>query len=243
MLKQIKFRSKCYPTPLVPHAFSNPLCMKQPIPSVFQGGCKNLWAKFGMGTSGPCHSLRIFFSQILSANACTLFQPLFLFLLEAWIRARSISPAAFGSSPAEPDAALSTGAGCITSPFQVFNHDGLLSIWIFKSRPHKWNHLVVPASRERSLSHLAKCWAGQHGRLPESLAFTIPLSAAFHRPPGPSLHLGFNREIHGLPDMIVRFAVINPEKSLMWPLPNPPIYSWFELDLIYLRVTWLMVPT
>lgn len=37
MLKQDKFRSKCYPNLLIPHAFSNPLCMKQPIPSVFQG--------------------------------------------------------------------------------------------------------------------------------------------------------------------------------------------------------------
>ena len=44
-------------------------------------GFKYSCAKFGIGMSGPCHSPRIFFSAILSANACALFHPLFLFFL------------------------------------------------------------------------------------------------------------------------------------------------------------------
>ena len=108
-------------------------------------GFKYSCAKFGIGMSGPCHSPRIFFSVILSANACTLFHPLLLFFLEAWIRATFISSEAIGfvATTAAPDAALPAAS---SPESQIFDHNSFSS-WDGKLGPlHRrwsiWCHLL-----------------------------------------------------------------------------------------------------
>ena len=74
-----------------------------------------------------CHSPRIFFSEILSANACTLFHPLFLFFLEAWIRARFMSSSLRSSGPPQPGSIFNCCRLHNFSGFQLFYRNSFSS--------------------------------------------------------------------------------------------------------------------
>ena len=83
--------------------------------------CRYWCAKLGTGISGPCHSPFIFFSLIFSANARTLFHPLFRTLLLAAMIALSIEASSFSGAALAAASGAASGfeaedSGFHTSP-------------------------------------------------------------------------------------------------------------------------------